>query len=311
MKLDSGIREFIRRADAVFPSDYLSHPLARQREMYRDLCRAFDRPRPAGLTVVEGAVSAGAHEIPIRVYRPEGPARQPCLLYLHGGGWVLGGLDSHDGVTAELAAKAGITVIAVDYRLAPEHPYPAAFEDSAAVLERVVADADVFGIDPARLGVGGDSAGGNLAAALCLRARERGGPALRAQILIYPGLGLGMTEAGRPGAGDAPLLSKDEIDYYARAYLGPSGKTDDPYAAPLLAEDFCGLPPAYVQAVEYDPLRVDAETYTTRLSAAGVPAELEVAPGLVHGCLRARFISDDAGRAFDHLCAAARRLLAD
>ncbi len=310
MKLDGGMREFIRRADAVFPRDYLSQPPARQREMYRELCRAFDRPRPAGLTVVERAVSAGAHEVPIRVYRPEGPARQACLLYMHGGGWVLGDLDSHDGVTAELAAKAGITVIAVDYRLAPEHPYPAAFEDSAAVLERVAAAAEDFGIDRARLGVGGDSAGGNLAAALCLRARARGGPALRAQVLIYPGLGLGMTEADEPEAGDAPLLSQDEMDYYARAYLGPSGKTDDPYAAPLLAGDFSGLPPAYVQAVEYDPLRHDAVAYAARLSAAGVLAELEVAPGLVHGHMRARFISAAAGRAFDNLCAATRRLLA-
>jgi acetyl esterase len=312
MKLDAGLREFVRRTDAVFPPDYLDQPLARQREMYRDLCREFDRPRPPGLAVDDRAVSAGAHEVPIRVYRPEGPARQACLVYLHGGGWVLGDLDSHDGIAAELAATAGLTVVAVDYRLAPEHPYPAALEDCARVLDALAMRPEAYEIDPARLGVGGDSAGGNLAAALCLRARDRGGPALRAQILIYPGLGLGMTEEGcQPGAADAPLLSNDEIAYYARAYLGPSGKTGDPYAAPLLAEDFSGLPPAYVQAVEYDPLRDDAEAYAARLSAAGVPAELEVAPGMVHGCLRARFISDAAGRAFDHLCAATRRLLAE
>lgn len=310
MILDGGLREFIRRADAVFPPDYLSQPPARQREMYRDLCRAFDRPRPAGLTIEERSVPAGGHEVPIRIYRPEGPAPQACLLYMHGGGWVLGDLDSHDGVTAELAAEAGITVIAVDYRLAPEHPYPAAFEDSAAVLDRVAADVENFGIDRARLGVGGDSAGGNLAAALCLRACARGGPALRAQVLVYPELGHGMTEAGRTKARDAPLLSQDEMDYYARAYLGPSGRTDDPYAAPLLAEDFAGLPPAYVQAVEYDPLRLDAEAYAASLTEAGVAAQLEVAPGLVHGYMRARFISAAAGRAFDNLCAAARRLLA-
>lgn len=311
MNLDSGMRDFIRRADVAFPPDFLSQPPARQRALYRDLCRAFDRPRPAGLTIEERSVPAGGHEVPIRVYRPEGPAHQACLLYLHGGGWVLGDLDSHDGVTAELAAKAGITVIAADYRLAPEHPYPAALEDGAAVLERVAAAAEDFGIDPVRLGVGGDSAGGNLAAALCLRARTRGGPALRAQILVYPELGLDMTEAGRPEAGDAPLLSQDEIGYYARAYLGPSGKTDDPCAAPLLAEDFSGLPPAYLQAVEYDPLRVDAEAYAARLSAACVPTELEIAPGLVHGYMRARFLSAEAGRAFDRFCAATHRLLAE
>jgi acetyl esterase len=310
MKLDRGMREFIRRTDEVFPPDYLSYPVARQRELYRDLCRAFDRPRPVGLTVVEGIVAVGTHQVPIRVYRPRDPARQACLLYLHGGGWVLGDLDSHDGVTAELAATAGLTVIAVDYRLAPEHPYPAAFEDSAAVLERVAADAEAFGIDPARLAVAGDSAGGGLAAALCLQARDRGGPELRGQILIYPALGLDMTGAERSDARDAPLLSRDEMNHYTRAYLGPSGKTDDPYAAPLLAGDFSVLPPAYVQAVEYDPLRADAEAYAARLTEAGVPVELEVASGLVHGCLWARFTSAAAGGAFARLCAATRRLLA-
>jgi acetyl esterase len=310
MKLDSGMREFVRRADAIFPPDTLRQPPARQREMYRELCRAFDRPRPPGVIVTDRTVAAGGQGLPVRVYRPAGQGPQPCLIYLHGGGWVLGDLDSHDGVTAELAAKAGIMVIAVAYRLAPEHPYPAAFEDCAAVLDAAFADPAGFGIDTARLGVGGDSAGGNLAAALCLRARERGRAMPRAQVLVYPELGLGMTGAVPREAGDAPLLSQDEIGYYARAYLGPTGRTDDPYAAPLLAEDFSGLPPAYLQAVEYDSLRADAEAYAARLTEAGVAAELEVAPGLVHGYLRARFISEAAGRAFDTLCAAARGLLA-
>jgi acetyl esterase len=310
MDLDEGMRAFVRRAEAAFPPDYATYPVARRREMYRDLCRAFDRSRPAGLSVAEDAVAAGARAVPIRVYRPEGAARRAGLLYLHGGGWVLGDLDSHDGVTAELAARAGLTVIAVDYRLAPEHPYPAALEDCAAVLERVAAAGAAFGIDPARLGVAGDSAGGSLAAALCLRARARGGPPLRAQILIYPELGLDMTAAGRPEMPGAPLLSRDEMDYYARAYLGPSGRTEAPYAAPLLATDLSGLPAAYVQAVEHDPLRADAEAYAARLTRAGVPVELEVAAGLVHGCLRARAVSAAAGRAFARLCAAARRLLA-
>jgi acetyl esterase len=202
-------------------------------------------------------------------------------------------------------------VISVDYRLAPKHRFPAQVEDCGAVLDRVAARAEDFGIDPARLGVAGDSAGGNLSAVMCLRSRDRSGPAIRAQILIYPGLGLGMTDAGRPSSGDAPLLVEDELAYYAKAYLGPSGTTSDPYAAPLLAEGFEGLPPAYVQAVEYDPLRADAEAYAARLEADGVAVEFEVAPGLVHGALRARFVSESAGRAFASICRAARRLLAD
>ncbi len=311
MNLDSGMREFIRRAETAFPPDYINLPVARQRELYRDLCRAFDRPRPPGLAVTDSAIAAGGHEVPIRVYRPVGQGPQPCLIYLHGGGWVLGDLDSHDGVTAELSARAGITVVAVGYRLAPEHPFPAAFEDCAAVMDAVFAAPRAFGIDGSRLGVGGDSAGGNLAAALCLRARSLGGPMPRAQVLIYPELGLRMTGDAQPDAGDAPLLSEDGIGYYARAYLGSTGGTDDPYAAPLLAEDFSGLPPAYLQAVEYDALRPDAEAYAGRLMEASVAVRLEVAPGLVHGYLRARFVSADAGRAFGNLCAATRQLLAE
>lgn len=311
MNLDSGMCEFIRRAEAAFPPDYPSLSPTRQRELYRELCRAFDRPRPPGLAVTDRAIVDGDHQVPIRIYRPAERGAQACLIYLHGGGWVLGDLDSHDGVTAELADRTGVTVVAVDYRLAPEHPFPAAFEDCAAVLDAAFADPADFGIDNARLGVGGDSAGGNLAAALCLRQRSLGGPMPRAQVLIYPELGLGMTAAGRPQADGAPLLSQDEIGYYARAYLGPSGRTDDPYAAPLLAEDLCGLPPAYLQAAEHDPLRADAEAYATRLAQAGVSAELEIAPGLVHGHLRARFLSEAAGLAFANLCAAAGRLLAE
>ncbi len=309
MNFDDGLRSFIQRCEAAFPPDYMSYPLAGQREMYRALCREFERPRPAGLEVSDHEVPSQAHGVPVRLYRPEGEGVLPCLVYMHGGGWIFGDLDSHDGICAELAVRAEVAVLAVDYRLAPEHRFPAAVEDCAAVLDHLAREEVRWRIDPARIGVGGDSAGGNLAAALCLRSRDRGGPRLRAQILIYPGLGLGLTEDGRPSSGDAPLLAEDELGTYARAYLGPSGTTADPYAAPLLAKDFASLPAAYVQAVEYDPLRADAEAYAEKLAAAGVPVELEVAPGLVHGCLRARFISDAAGQAFGNLCRATGRLL--
>ena len=311
MKFDAGMETFIARSEEFFPPDYRDHSLEAQREMYRALCRAFDRPHPPGLAVEDRSVAADDHKVPVRIYRPEAaPSPQPCLLYMHGGGWILGDLESHDSICAEIAAAAGLTVVSADYRLAPEHRFPAQVEDCGAVLDHLAARAGDFGIDPARLGIGGDSAGGNLAAALCLRSRDRGGPAIKAQILIYPELGLGMTAAGRPPSGDAPLLVEDEMDYYAKAYLGPSGRTTEPYAAPLLAGDFEDLPPAFVQAVEYDPLRADAEIYAARLEADGVPVELEVAPGLVHGALRARFVSAQAGQAFGRLCAAVRRLLA-
>lgn len=312
MQLAPGIAEFIRRSDEVFPPDYLQAPLHEQRAMYRALCEVFETPRPAGMTVEDTAVAVGDRQVPVRLYRPEGVAApSPCFLYMHGGGWVFGDLDSHDGVTAELAEKARATVIAVGYRLAPEHPHPAASDDCWGVLQAVAGDPARFGIDPASIVVGGDSAGGNLAAVLCLKARAAGGPALRGQVHIYPGFGLGWDRpAGEgKGGGDAPLLSQDEVLFYIKAYLGGATRTDDPMAAPLLARDYAGLPPASIMAVEHDPLRRDAEVYAERLGAAGVPVDLKVAPGLVHGCLRARLLSPAAAEAFDAVCAAAAGLL--
>jgi len=312
MQLAPGIAEFIERSDEVFPPSYLDAPLDEQRAMYNALCKAFETPRPAGLSVEDDAVTVGDHQVPIRIYRPEGiAAPSPCFLYMHGGGWVFGDLESHDGVTAELAVKAQATVIAVDYRLAPEYPHPAASDDCWGVLQAVAGDGARFGIDPARIVVGGDSAGGNLAAVLCLKARAAGGPALAGQVHIYPGFGLRWDRPEGESGGDAPLLSQEEILFYIKAYLGGATRTDDHYAAPLLTRDYAGLPPAYIMAVEHDPLVEDAVVYAERLRAAGVPVELQVAPGLVHGCLRARLLSPVVAEAFEAVCAAAKHMLYD
>ncbi len=313
IELAPGIAEFIAQTDELFPPNYRDFSLAEQRTMYRAMSESFRGSRPAGMTVEDRAIAAGLRDIPVRIYRPAG-LKQPsaAFLYLHGGGWIFGDLESHDTSTADLAQAAGLTVISVDYRLAPEHPYPAAVEDAWDALSAVAADAAHFGIDPTRILVGGDSAGGNLAAVLCLKARDAGGPAIRGQVLIYPGLGLGW-DNGKSGtrAADAPLLKADESLYYMQAYLGGATSTEDPLAAPLLADDFHGLPPAYIMAVEHDPLRADAEHYARRLAEHAVPVELEVEPGLVHSCLRARALSPAAAAAFDRVCAASRRLVAD
>ena len=303
------LAEFIRRSEAVFPSDSVRYSVAEQRAMYAEQCRAFAAPRPPGIMVSDERVAAEGRDIPIRIYRPEGQGTGAGLLYLHGGGYILGDLDSHDSIVAELAARARVTVVAVDYRLAPEHPFPAAFEDCAAALDFVVAEAARLGIDPARLGVGGDSAGGNLSAALSLRARDLGGPAIAAQFVVYPDLGLRHDAGSGPMDGDSPLLSDEECRFYDAAYLGPSATTSDPYAAPLLARDYGGLPPALILAAGQDPLRADAEVYAARLRAAGGRAELHLAPGLVHGWLRARHHCAEAARAFAALCAGTSRLL--
>jgi len=259
--------------------------LAASRLAYDRMCQAFTPPRPAGLNVTDVHLAG----VLLRCYQPavNPPATGwPCLLYMHGGGWVVGGLDSHDFICAELAAVLGVLVIAVDYRLAPEHPYPAAFDDCLAVWRALRAGEGPWRLDAERMLVMGDSAGGNLAAALCLGLRDAGEPLPCAQVLIYPGLGGGQHLASRRECADAPLLSSREVDDYLALYLGSAAP--DAYAMPLLAEDLRGLPPAWIAVAQFDPLRDDGVQYAQALSDAGVASQLYVGEGLVHGCLRAR-----------------------
>jgi acetyl esterase len=257
--------------------------LASSREAYRQMCRAFTPPRPATL-VIEDLHVAG---VAIRAYHPRTApplAGWPCILYLHGGGWVVGDLDSHDFICTELADTLAVLVVAVDYRLAPEHPFPAGFENCLAVWHHL---AELpFAIDPRRRAVAGDSAGGNLAAALCLALRDAGQPQPRAQVLIYPALGGPAHLPSRDECFDAPLLSSGDLQRYDAMYLCDADPT--PYAAPLLADDLGGLAPAWVAVAQWDPLRDDGVLYNQRLNAAEVDAALYVGKGLVHGCLRAR-----------------------
>lgn len=316
MTLEPEIRAFVARSLEFLAPGYQDEPVAEQRRRYAELCRAYDLGRPPGLEVRDLEIPGPAGAIPARLYRrPEAGTRaaQAGLVYLHGGSWYLGGLDSHDSIVAELAERAGIAVVAVDYRLAPEHRFPAACDDALAALDWVAANAAALAIDPARLGVGGDSAGGNLAAGLALAARDRGAPRLKAQFLVYPLLdrhdpaGHSGDASGDPGAAGAPLLEAEEIRFAIRCYAGAEALPDDPRAAPLLAGAFSGLPPAAILAAEADPLRADAERYAAALRAAGVAVDLELARGVVHGFLRARRESPESGRAFAWLCAAARR----
>ncbi|WP_392893494.1 alpha/beta hydrolase [Pseudomonas migulae] len=258
--------------------------LAGLRQAYSEMCRAFTPPRPAGLYVLDFELAG----VPVRSYQPQRSSPSdgdPCVMYLHGGGWVVGDLDSHDFICAELAATLGVLVIAVDYRLAPEHPFPAGFDDCLGVW-RALRNGP-FRLDPARTLVAGDSAGGNLAAALCLALRDAGEPLPAAQVLIYPGLGGDHRLPSRSECVDAPLLSSSDVDCYHALYL--RGSQQPPaYAMPLLAQDLSGLPPALITVAQFDPLRDDGVQYAERLNAAGVAATLYYGEGLVHGCLRGR-----------------------
>lgn len=218
-----------------------------------------------------------------RLYVPEGAGDPtPLLVYYHGGGWVVGTLDTHDGTCRALARASGAAVLSVAYRLAPEHPYPAPVEDCHAALEWAAANAASLGCDPARLAVGGDSAGGNLAAAVAIMARDRGRPALRHQLLIYPVTG---DDYSRPsyaenGSGDY-FLSTAAMQWFWHQYVGDNA--DTPLARVDRTPDLSGLPSATVIAAEYDPLRDEGVAYAARLAEAGVAVDAAIAPGMIHG----------------------------
>jgi len=221
-------------------------------------------------------------ELPLRVYRPASARPLPALLYFFGGGWVLGTIDTADGVSRSLANSSGALVAVVGYRLAPEHPFPAAVEDCYAAVRWVAGHAEEIGADPARLVVGGDSAGGNLAAAVALRARADG-PALAGQLLVYPNTDQLADDRSMRAADDPFLFNRRSVAWYRRHYLANPDDAADPLASPLRAESLAGLPPALVITAEYDPLRDQGEAYAHRLADAGVQVELSRYPGMAHG----------------------------
>ncbi|SNS05760.1 alpha/beta hydrolase [Actinomadura mexicana] len=251
----------------------------RARAAMDDLVRALARPAGDEGVVVEDRTIPGG--VPVRVYRPrETPA--PVLVYFHGGGFVTGGLDNEHERCLEFAGEDGIAVVSVDYRLAPEHPFPAGFEDCYAATVWASEHAGEFGGDPERVAVGGGSAGGALAAAVALRARDEGGPPLVFQMLLYPVLDDRMATPSMRTFAEPPLFNSGDVRHMWRHYLG--GRADVPaYAAPARAEDLRGLPRAYMLVPELDPLRDEGLAYAHRLIVSGVPTELHHVPGACHG----------------------------
>jgi acetyl esterase len=223
-------------------------------------------------------------DLDARLYRPAGASGEPLpiLAYFFGGGWVLGNLETSDGICRRLCADAGCLVVSVAYRLAPEHPFPAAPRDCHAAVRWLAAHAGALGGDPARLAVAGDSAGGNLAAAVTLQAREAG-PALAAQVLVYPNVAYNADTPSMRDNTDPFFFNRTSVGWYWGHYLADPADGADPLASPLRAADLSGLPPALVITAEYDPLRDEGEQYAERLRAAGVPVELARYDGMTHG----------------------------
>lgn len=301
-----GIEEFIERCDQVMPPDFHTRPIARQREMYHSLVSEFPYTRPEDVQVSDTALLHGGHAVTVRVYTPVRRRDRAALLYIRGGGFVVGSLDTHDTVVADLASKTGLTTFAVDFRLAPEHPFPAAAEDCYATLCAVAENAERFDVDAARIGIAGDSSGGNLAVVLCLLTRDRGGPVPCAQALISPVLDF---TRWQHGGADSPLLTGGEMEFYTRCYSPDPDQVASPYVSPLLGAKFHDLPPAYIMSAEMDPLKLDAEQYAEHLRANQVPVEIVVEPGLVHSAVRARGLSPQVADAWDRYCEATARLV--
>ncbi|MDT7594386.1 MAG: hypothetical protein QOC83_4930 [Pseudonocardiales bacterium] len=240
-------------------------------------------PPPAELPRVEDRTITGG--IKTRIYWPvSDPSDLPVVVFYHGGGWVIGDLDSHDATARAIAGGVGAVVVAVDYRLAPEHPYPAAVDDAFAALKWVSEHAAELGADPSRLAVAGDSAGGNLAAVVSQLARDAGGPPVKFQLLWYPATTLDFALPSMTENADAPVLSAADTFAFLELYLkGHDADARPATLAPANAESLAGLPPAYIATAQYDPIRDDGVRYAELLRAAGVPVELHNAETLVHG----------------------------
>jgi acetyl esterase len=233
-------------------------------------------------SVADHAIPVGAAAIPARSYVPaDAGARPPLVVYFHGGGWLLGSIDSHDGICRSLANASGAVVLNVGYRLAPEAQFPAAADDALAATRWAHANAEFLGADPARLAVAGDSAGGNLAAVVCQDLRDAAEPIVRFQLLIYPVTTADLAIGWDP-AYEGYFLYRDELLWHQEHYLASAADARSPRVSPLLG-DATGLPPAAIQAAECDPLHPQAERYRDLLAAAGVPVEFRMYPGMIHG----------------------------
>lgn len=283
-KYHPDLHNFMTREESV--PEVLTIP--EKRNTWRDFCTSINRPPPASMIVENREVAVNGTTLPIRIYRPSTNQILPVAVYIHGGGWVVGDLDTNDTVAWGLAEGSGAVVVSIHYRLAPEHPYPAAFDDCYAIVEWISEHAEELGVDGSRLAVCGDSAGGNLSAAISLAARDRGGPAIAAQGLIFPVLALDVNTPSYLENAEGFGLTRESMVFYLDAYLPDKSKADI-YAMPLLADDLSKLPPALVHTAELDPLRDEGKLYADRLAAAGNDVTYRMGERMTHSFIRARF----------------------
>ncbi len=305
--IDPQYEPWLWRVAAVDLPPFEAITPAQAREQNRRVKRWLQDPLEPVARVEEHRLPGPAGEIPVRLYAPAGAGPFGALLYFHGGGWVVGDLDTHDHLCRALARRAGGIVLAVDYRRAPEHPFPAAVEDAYAAARWAHEHGAAVGIDPERIALAGDSAGGNLSAVVSLLTRERGGPSLCLQIPIYGVMNLASFET--PSYHDYAQgydLDRSRMAWYRERYLSDPQDAHSPLASPLLAEDLSALPPAFVVTAECDVLRDEGEAYARRLEEAGVPCTLKRYPGMMHGFFAMANVLDRAREALDDVGTALR-----
>lgn len=304
--IDEEIWNFIRRTQEYYPDDTTERSIEEQRTIYTGMCEYFAQDHPEGVMSANDIVSGVNHDVPVRRYKTANSNVGITIVYMHGGGFVVGGLDSHDDVCAELCAKTGYKVTAVDYRLAPEHKHPAAFNDCLTCVEHEAQQ------NPGLVLLCGDSAGGNLAAAVThrLSTQNHGQKItwLAGQVLIYPELGGDSTMGSYLQHANAPMLSSDEVAYYLQVRVDSTTQETDPSFAPLRASSFANLPDTLVVSAQCDPLSDDGRLYCNAIIQANGRAKWINEPGLVHGFLRARHTSTRARQSFETIVQALKRM---
>ncbi|MGQ0511897.1 MAG: alpha/beta hydrolase [Betaproteobacteria bacterium] len=294
------LAQLLERAKMSPLPPYYETPPAVARRLYRESRAALTPDPPAVESVQLLLAPASGGPVPVRRYRPTGSRRDevlPALVYYHGGGWVIGDLDTHDVVCRTLANAARCAVFSVEYRKGPEAPFPAAVEDSFCALQFVSKYAAALAVDPARIAVGGDSAGGNLAAVVSLMARDAGGPAIAFQLLIYPATDQRMGHPSIDSNGVGYLLEKKSMQYFRGHYLPSEQDWLDWRASPLLAKSLAGLPPAYLVTAGFDPLLDEGKAYAERLAKEGVATEYRNYADMVHGFITMGRVLDTANEA--------------
>jgi acetyl esterase len=282
MPLDPKAREFIDQLDASGMFNIDAMPVGELRAMV-DNMSAMQSEKETVAEVVDRHIQGPAGAIPVRIYTPEGKGPFPLVVFFHGGGWVFGSRDSHDGTCRALTNAIPAVVVSVDYRLAPEHPFPAAADDCYAATQWAADHAASINGEARRLAVAGDSAGGNLAAVVSLMARDRGGPKLAQQVLIYPVTNASFDTVSYLENGNGYFLTRDMMMWFWNHYAASPVARSHAYASPLRANDLSGVAPAFVLTAEYDPLRDEGEAYAARLRESGVAVQLRRYDAMFHG----------------------------